>query len=70
LVHPFLEAGSTVAAVLFAAEAVRGCRRPVPPRLRLVCIEASRMRREDVVRCSEGHPRLWEAELLARLKGK
>jgi hypothetical protein len=28
--HPFLEAGSTVAAVLFAAEAVRGCRRPVP----------------------------------------
>jgi hypothetical protein len=30
LAHPFLEAGSTVAAVLFAAEAVRGYRRPVP----------------------------------------
>jgi hypothetical protein len=29
-VHPFLEASSTVAAVLLAAEAVRGCRRPVP----------------------------------------
>jgi hypothetical protein len=29
-VHPFLEVGSTVAAVLFAAEAVRGCRRPDP----------------------------------------
>jgi hypothetical protein len=28
--HPFLEAGSTVVAVLFATEAVRGCRRPVP----------------------------------------
>jgi hypothetical protein len=28
--HPFLEAGSTVVVVLFAAEAVRGCRRPVP----------------------------------------
>jgi hypothetical protein len=28
--HPFLKAGSTVPAVLLAAEAVRGCRRPVP----------------------------------------
>jgi hypothetical protein len=28
--HPFHEAGSIVAAVLFAAEAVWGCRRPVP----------------------------------------
>jgi hypothetical protein len=27
--HPFLEAGSTVAAVLLAAEAIRGCRRLV-----------------------------------------
>jgi hypothetical protein len=31
--HPFLEEGSTVAAVLLAAEAVRGCRRPVPSAL-------------------------------------
>jgi hypothetical protein len=29
-VNPFLEAGSTVVAVLFAAEAIRGCGRPVP----------------------------------------
>jgi hypothetical protein len=29
-VHPLLEAGSTVAAVLLVAEAIRGCRRPVP----------------------------------------
>jgi hypothetical protein len=28
--HPFLEAGSTVVAVLLAAEAVQGCMRPVP----------------------------------------
>jgi hypothetical protein len=28
--HPFLEAGSTVAAVLLVAEAIRGCRRLVP----------------------------------------
>jgi hypothetical protein len=28
--HPFREAGSTVAAVLFVAEAIRGCGRPVP----------------------------------------
>jgi hypothetical protein len=27
--HPFLEAGSTVAAVLLVAEAVQGCRGPV-----------------------------------------
>jgi hypothetical protein len=29
-VHPLLEAGSTVAAVLLVAEAIRGCGRPVP----------------------------------------
>jgi hypothetical protein len=30
LAHPLFEAGSTVAAVLLVAEAIRGCRRPVP----------------------------------------
>jgi hypothetical protein len=28
--HPLVEAGSTVAMVLFVAEATRGCRRPIP----------------------------------------
>jgi hypothetical protein len=30
LAHPLFEAGSTVAAVLLVAEAIRGCGRPVP----------------------------------------
>jgi hypothetical protein len=30
LAHPLIEAGSTVAMVLLVAEAIRGCRRPVP----------------------------------------
>jgi hypothetical protein len=38
----------------------------VPSPVRSVWTEASRMRREDVARCSEGHPRLREAELSAR----
>jgi hypothetical protein len=62
--HPFLEAGLTVAAVLLAAEAVRAAGVPSP--VRSVRTEASRMRRENVARCSEGHPRLREAELSAR----
>jgi hypothetical protein len=62
--HPFLEAGSTVAAVLLVTEAIRGCGYPVP--CALGADEASRMRREDIARCSEGHPRLREAELSAR----
>jgi hypothetical protein len=38
----------------------------VPSRVRPVRTEASRMSREVVVRCSEGHPCLREAELSAR----
>jgi hypothetical protein len=38
----------------------------VPSCVRSMRTEASRMCREDVVRCSEGHPCLWEAELSAR----
>jgi hypothetical protein len=62
--HPFLEAGSTVAAVLFAAEAVRGCRRPIP-----CALGADRGLSHALggrCQCSKGHPCLREAEFSAR----
>jgi hypothetical protein len=62
--HPFVEAGSMVAMVLFVAEATRGCRRPVP---RAPGVDRG-LPHESGSRCAMlwGHPCLREAELSAR----
>jgi hypothetical protein len=59
--HPLIEAGSTVAVVLLVAEAIRGCRRPVP---RAPDVDRG-LPYESGSRCAmlRGHPCLWEAEL-------
>jgi hypothetical protein len=62
--HLFVEAGSTVAAVVLVAEATWGCRRCVP---RAPGVDRG-FPHESGSRCAmlRGHPCLWEAELLAR----
>jgi hypothetical protein len=62
--HPLVEAGSMVAMVLLVAEAIRGCRRPVP---RAPGVDRG-LPHELGSRCAmlRGHPCLREAELSAR----